>query len=105
MSKIYLLIQEQVNNLLRFVLEDNETGEIQYSSWVPGPKWVKPIIQLLTILIFLAVVLFFGLYLWNYGLQPAFPGIVAKLNPNDPNQASNPYTQLILTLLALIMFT
>lgn len=103
MSKIYKLIEEQVNILLRFVLEDERTGQIQYGQWIKGPKWVKPAVQLITTLIFLAIVLFFGVYLWNFGLQPVFPGVVAKINPADPNQAANPYTQLILSLLAMMM--
>lgn len=103
MSKIYKLIEEQVNILLRFVLEDDRTGQIQYGQWIKGPKWVKPAVQLLTTLVFLAVVLFFGLYLWNFGLQPAFPGLVAKIDSSNPAQAANPYTQLVLTLLAMMM--
>jgi len=104
MSKIYKLIEEQVNNILRWRLEDDLTGQIQYNQWISGPKVVKPIIQLIATFIFLFVVLFFGLYLWNYGLHPAFPGVVAKIDPLNPAQAANPYTQLILTLLALMMF-
>ena len=103
MSRIYKMIEEQVNNLLRFQLEDDLTGRIQYNQWISGPKVIKPIIQLLTTLLFLAVVLFFGVYLWNNGLQPVFPNVIAKLNPADPNQASSPYTQLLLTLMALMM--
>ena len=105
MSKIYKLIEEQVNILLRFLLEDEKTGQVHYPAWLPGGKYIKPVVQLLTILVFLAVVLIFGVYLWNYGLQPAFPGIVARLDPMNPSQASNAYTQLVLTLIALMMFT
>jgi hypothetical protein len=104
MSKIYKLIEDQVNILLRFVLEDEYTGQIQYGKWISGPKWVKPFIHLITTLVFLFVVLFFGLYLWNFGLHPVFPGVVAKIDPMNPVQSSNPYSQLVLTLVALMMF-
>lgn len=103
MSKIYNMIESQINNLLRFKLEDDWSGEIKYNKWISGPKAVKPFVQAITTLIFLAVILTFGLYLWNTGLVPVFPGIVAPIDPTNPSQAANPYVQLILTLLALMM--
>ena len=105
MSRIYNLIEDQVNILLRFVLEDDMTGQIQYGRWIRGPKWVKPAVQLITTIVFIGIILSFGLFLWNYGLHPVFPGVVARIDPSNSAQAANPYTQLVLTLLALMMLT
>jgi hypothetical protein len=104
MSKIYTMIENQVNTLLEFTMVD-DSGNLQFSSLIPNPKWIKPIVQIITAVIYLAIVLFFGLYLWNFGLQPVFPGIIAKIDPANPAQAANPYTQLILTLLAIMMLS
>ncbi len=104
MSKIYMLIENQVNNLLRLVMEDDYSGQIQYGPWIKSAKWVQPIVTALTTLIFLAIALSFGIYLWNYGIQPVFPGIVAKIDGLNPAQASNTYVQLIITLIAIMMF-
>lgn len=102
MSKIYSLIEQQINVLLGFIVQDDPMGEVQYLGWVRGP-WAKPIITIITTLIYLLVVLAFGLYLWNYGLVPVFPNVIAAINPSNPAQATNPYSQLILTLLAIMM--
>ena len=105
MSRIYNMIEDQVNILLRIVLEDDQTGQINYGSWLSGPKWVKPLVTLITTVIFLLVIMSFGLYLWNYGLVPVFPGIVARIDASNPSQASNPFVQLVVTFLALMMLT
>lgn len=105
MSKIYKLIEEQVNMILRFVLEDDRTGQIKYGQWIKGPKEVKPFIHFISLIVFLVLTLTFGLTLWNQGLHPAFPGVVAKIDPSNPLQNPNPYVQLVLSLLAVIMFT
>jgi hypothetical protein len=104
MSKIYVLIETQVNNLLRLMMEDDYTGQIQYGPLIKGPKWVQPIVSLITTLVFLGIALTFGIYLWNYGIQPVFPGIVAKIDGANPAQASSVYLQLVITLIALMMF-
>ncbi len=104
MSKIYNLIENQVNILLRFVMEDDMTGQVNYGAWIKGPKEIQLAVQVITTLVFIFIALFFGLYLWNYGLQPAFPGLVARIDGSNPAQATNPYSQLILTLLAIMMF-
>lgn len=105
MSKIYTLIEDQVSNIVRIILEDEDTGELKFGSFIKGPKWVKPAISIITAFVFLFIALFFGLYLWNYGLAPVFPSLVAKIDPvSRPDQAGNPYVQLFLTLIALMMF-
>lgn len=104
MSKIYALIENQVNNILRILLVDDYTGEIKYGSFIPGPKWVAPVVSILTSLLFLFVVLTFGVFLWNKGLHPLFPNVVAVIDGKNPNQANTEWVQLVLTLFALMLF-
>lgn len=104
MSKIYSLIETQINNILRVVLVDDYTGEIKYGSMIPGPKWVAPVVSVLTSMVFLLIVLTFGVFLWNKGLHPVFPNIVAPIDGNNPIQSSSPGVQLVLTLFALMLF-
>jgi len=104
MSKIYTLIENQVNALLRVRMEDDFTGEINYGPWIKGPKWVQPFVTGITIIIFIIIFMIFGLALWNYGIQPVLPGIVAKIDGANPAQAASPYVQLMITLLAFMMF-
>jgi hypothetical protein len=101
---MYALIESQVNNIMKVMLVDDQTGEVYYGGLVPGPKWVGLIVQLIASIVFLSVALFFGLYLWNYGLAPVFPNIVAPISPSNPSQSGNAYVQLTLTLFALMMF-
>ena len=104
MSKIYTLIEGQINNILRILLVDDYTGEIQYGSWIPGPKWVSFVVSLITLFVFLAITLVFGVFLWNKGLHPVFPNVVAAIDHNNPLQASSEWVQLVLTLFALMLF-
>lgn len=102
MPKLFDMIEEQINIMLRFVLEDDETGQVHYNSWIPGPKWVRPIIYFFSLLIYFLVILMFGLFLWNQGLHVAFPSMVAHIGPGQAFQLANPYSQLITSLVALM---
>lgn len=104
MSKIYALIESQVNNIMKVLLVDDQTGQVNYGGLIPGPKWVGLVVQLVASIIFLSIALFFGLYLWNYGLAPVFPNVIAPISPNNPSQAGSAYVQLTLTLFALMLF-
>lgn len=104
MSKIYSLIESQVNNILRIMLVDDYTGEINYGTMIPGPKWVAPVVSILTSVVFLMIVLTFGVFLWNKGLHPVFPNVVAVIDSKNPLQASSEGMQLVLTLFALMLF-
>jgi len=95
------MIETQVNILLRFVLEDDR-GNITYGPYIKGPKMIKPIIQFIALVIYLMVVMFFGLYLWNQGLHVAFPGVVMQLGTTTYRQLPNPYVQLLVTLVAMM---
>jgi len=95
------MIENQVNNLLRIKMEDDVTGTISYGPYLRGPKWVKPFVQILSALIAIGILLFFGQYLWNKGLVPVMPNILAPIDGSSPMQ-QEPLYQLILTLLALL---
>ncbi len=104
MSKIYNLIESQVNTILRLVLEDDRTGQIDYG-WLGGAKYIQPLVMFITSVIFLFIILNFGLYLWNFGLAPVFPGLVAPISAANPSQASNPLIQLVITFMALMLIS
>lgn len=106
MSNFYKIIENQVNIILRFVLSEDDKGELQYGSWVSGPRWVQLFVQVLTLLLFLTIVSIFGVYLWNNGISAVFPNVVQPLGvpPSEIKQRDNPYLQLIITLFALMMF-
>jgi len=104
MSKLYQLIQDQVDNIVRVLSKEDVQGNVYYPAWLGGNKYVKPVIQILSLLIFIFVALFFGVYLWNNGLQPVLPGVVAKIDPANMAQSSSPSVQMLLTLLALMVF-
>jgi hypothetical protein len=104
MSRIYALIEEQVNNILRMILEDDETGQIKWNGIISGPTRIRPFITFVSFFVFLALILTVGVFFWNKGLQPVFPGIVAKIDSNNPAQAPSEYVQLVTTLFAIMMF-
>jgi hypothetical protein len=82
---------------------ETEEGDIKYTDLLSGPKQIKAFITFLSGIIFLILVAIFGLFLWNQGLQPAFPGLVAPIGRLQPlPQSPNPFFQLAITLLALI---
>jgi len=105
MSKIYQLIETQINSLLQFILQDAHTGEIQFNQWIRGPALFRSIVQFISIVVFIILALMFGVYLWNFGIVPVLPGLAAPITSADPAQAANPYVQLIVSLIALMMFT
>lgn len=98
MSKLYSLIEDQVNIILRLIFED-DNGEVAGDS---APKYLFLALKLISALFFLLVVLLAGLYLWNYGIAAVFP-IVDAIGEPKPAQLDNPYMQLVITLLALMM--
>lgn len=102
MPALYNLFEKYVNLLIKLFLEFFYTDEEKASKKF-GPMLIQFVVQLITLVFFTAVVLYYGVFLWNRGLQPAFPGVVAKLSPSDPNQLGNTYSQLVLTMLAVIM--
>ena len=103
MPALYTLLENYVNLLLALFFEKDRYGRIQYTKQIPGPDAFKLVAEGLTLLIFVGFVLAFGLFMWNFGLAPVFPNVIQRIDEGMPGQASNPYVQLSLTLLALSM--
>lgn len=102
MSRIFSLIETQVNLILGTILDQGTLDKIRDGEIQIGPQSIVPVAYFLSMLIFLFVILAFGVYLWNFGLHPVFPGIIAKIDPANPAQATNPYVQLVITLIAIM---
>lgn len=100
MSTFYAIIESQVNTILKFMFEDRQEQE---KSWVPGPRWIQLIVQFFTLLVIMFLIAFFGLYLWNRGIHPILPEIISPIDGRE-GQFQNPYLQLIVTIIALMMF-
>lgn len=103
MPALYNLIEKYINLLLAIFFEKDRLGRIQYTKFVRGPEEFKLIVEVLTLFLFLGFVLAFGKFMWNYGIVPAFPNVVARIDERQPGQASSSYVQLTLTVLALSM--
>lgn len=101
MPTIYNIIYEQVMSMIRFNIE-KEDGSIDYSYIIPDQRWVKPIVHVISSLIFIFIALIFGVVLWNKGLAPVFPGIIVKMDGRKGQQKSQ-YAQFVLTFFALSM--
>ena len=102
MPKLYGIIEDQVNNILRFFMEDPFSGNVAYNALIPGPAYIKPVIQGIAILLYLVILLVAGLFLWNQGLHVAFPNVVAAFG-DQPIRVYNSYVQLIISLVAIMM--
>lgn len=100
MSKLYNLIEGQVNTFLRFFMETDE-GQIRYTDLLSGPKQIRAFITLASAILFGIVTSLFGLYLWNQGLHPVFPSLIAPIGGKAFPQSENPFYQLIVTLVAI----
>lgn len=101
MPTIYNIIYEQTMSLVRFNIE-KEDGTIDYSYIIPDQRWIKPIVHIISSLLYVLFALIFGVFLWNKGLEPVFPGLIAKMDGGKGQQKS-PYTQFVLTFFAIGM--
>jgi len=105
MSKFYNLIEGQVNNLLRMVMEDDQ-GQVDWAFWDKyiKPKNVRFIIGLLASLIYLLLLSTLGIYLWNQGIHVMAPGLVQSFGYQQIQQDPNQYYQLLISMFAFMMF-
>ena len=101
MPTLYNIIYEQVMSMIRFNIE-KEDGTNDYSYIIPDERWIKPIVHVISSLLFILIALIFGVFLWNKGLVPVFPDVIAKIDGRK-GQQKTPYTQFILTFFALGM--
>lgn len=102
MSKILSLLSSQVGVLYTMFSRDT-SDEVLYG-WDKGSPSVRLTIQLVTVIVFIMLIVMVGLYLWNRGLHPVFPSIIAPIDGTSLNQFKDPYRQLIVTVLAIMMF-
>ena len=94
MSKLYKLIESQIDQMLQVIMRDSQ-GNIQWGKYgISTPVYVQYVINLLTTLIFTIVLMTLGLYLWNEGLRKGMPSVFARIDS---------YYQLFITLFALMM--
>lgn len=101
MSKLFSLIQSQVDNLFKFNVQ-TEQGLI-LPAWVPHQMYLRPMINLISAIFFLIIVLMFGKFLWNQGIVSVF-NIALPIGGEMERRAQlTAYPQLIVTLMALMM--
>ena len=77
MSRIYNIIEGQVNNILRMAMEGEE-GQVDWDFWSQyiAPKYIRIIVNLLASIIYLMLFSMLGLYLWNQGIHVMAPNVV-----------------------------
>jgi hypothetical protein len=99
MSRLYNLIEQQAINVMKLII--NQQTDQENVQWYL--QYGGPIVSAIATLVFLLVIFVFGLFLWNQGLHAVMPNVVAQIGGGMYNQYNNPYTQLIVTLIALMM--
>jgi hypothetical protein len=100
MSKLFSLIQTQVDNLFKFNVQSDQG--LVLPTWIPHQMYLRPVINIISAIFFILVVLMFGKFLWNQGLAPVF-SVIAPIGEFDRRVQYPAFTQLIVTLLALMM--
>lgn len=106
MSRIYSIIESQVDNIVTMIMT-NEAGQIEWSFWNQyiSSKYIRFAITLLASFIYLMLIGMVGLYAYNYGLFPIMPNVLRPIGKGPiPEQSSNPYYQLFLTVFAIFLF-
>lgn len=105
MSKFYNLIESQVNLLARLIMEDDQ-GNVNWAFWnsYVKPKNMRFVINVIASLLYLALLMSVGVYLWNQGIHVMMPSIIQPLGfGKSYQQSQNPYFQLLITLFAMMM--
>lgn len=92
------LLVENVKLILNFFIDEKYLNPDQYRFW---SKWGIPIVNVLGAFLYLVLFATLGVYLWDQGLAPVFPGIVKPLRENRKMLAM-PRVQLFVTLFALM---
>ncbi len=94
MLKLYNFIESQIDSLF--------TGQVGGGLYDQiGNEAVRILVSVLTIIVMLLLVLFFGVLLWNQGLASVLP--IKAIGTGSVKQLDNDYIQLIVTLLAISM--
>lgn len=92
------LLIENVKIILNYFIDEKYLDADQYRFWA---KWGIPVVNILGALLYLVVFATVGVYLWDQGLAPVFPGIVRPLAKKHAMLA-RPRLQLLVTLFALM---
>ena len=105
MSRLYSIIEGQVNNILRIIME-GEQGQVDWDFWSQyiTPKYLRVSISLFASIVYLTILSMVGIYLWNQGIATMAPGIVKPFGNKAVSQDKNQYFQLFITLFASILF-
>jgi hypothetical protein len=99
MSRLYSLIENSVVNVLRLII--NNQDEQQQASWII--RNANLLVGIISAFAFVMVVFLAGLFLWNRGLAPVFTFIKPLGMIESVRQFDNPYTQLLVTLIAMMV--
>lgn len=106
MSRLYSIIENQINIILRMFFS-NDQGQIQQDMLEQyiKPKSLRLVINVLAAFVYLVLLLIAGTYLYNQGLHVMAPSVLAPLGRGKVyQQTNNQYLQLLISLLALMMF-
>lgn len=105
MSRLFTIIQNQIEAVLRVVMEGDD-GQVDWSYWgqFMPPKYLRVIIAFIAGLLYLLVMSVVGMYLWNQGLSVMAPSVIRPFGSSVYSQSQNPFFQLFITLFALISF-
>lgn len=105
MSRIYSIIEGQINNILRIVMEGDE-GQVDWDFWSQyiAPKYIRVLVNLLASIIYLMIFSVLGIYLWNQGLHVMAPSVLKPFGNKSYKQDKNEFFQLFVTLLALMLY-
>ena len=100
MSRLFALIQTQVDNLFKFNVQSDQG--LVLPAWIPHQMYLRPLINIISAVFFILIVLMFGKFLWNQGLAPVF-NVISPIGEFDRRPQYSAFMQLIVTLLALMM--
>ena len=105
MSRIYNIIEGQVNNILRMTMEGDE-GQVDWNFWGQyiAPKNIRIMVNILASIVYLMLFSMLGIYVWNQGIHVMAPNVVKSFGSKQYKQDKNEYFQLFVTLLAIMMF-
>lgn len=104
MSRLYSGLQDQLQNIL-FVIMQDENGQVQWGQYITGPVAIRYVISILAVILYAILFFAIGIYLWNQGLSAVAPSVIMPIGDFNVAQADNPYYQLFITLLAIMMFS
>lgn len=109
MSRLYNWIESNVAALINSITTDSQ-GNFVPNMLITDNKTFNSVLNVVTIILFILIVLIFGVFLWNQGLA-AVTNIVKPIGYGSdingvqmgPRQLRSKYAQLVVTLIALMI--